>query len=181
MLNFISTPFTVAPSMEGYGVILDVVPIKGEITPDSFLWPVKSEFEQSKRQFGSITVVEREGKTYIGMHCVFQEAAPSTLMFLDNGIWYTDNDANRLRALNKCLFCATQIPRKGEVTMPLVLTKEYKPAIKKHMTDIEYFVKYIEKYIPSELDVTIFYQEPKRMKSNKLKIEKLIDNAINDI
>lgn len=180
MLNFISTPFTVAPPLEDYSVILDVVPIKGEITTDSFLWPVKNDFEQSKRILGNITLIE-QGKKYIGLHCAFQQAAPSSIQFLENNVWQHDTELHRLKALKDCLNKLKFISPEEKIAAPLLLTKDYKSAIRKHMIDIEYFVKYVESYIPDHINLTIFYQEPKRMKSNKLKIEKIIDNVTQTI
>lgn len=181
MLNYISTPYTVVPSLEDYGIIVEIIPVKELLQPDSLFWDYREEFNTAKKTLGGITVVERDGKVMVGMHAAFLNTAPSTIRYKEDEGWVGDSEFERIRAFKSCLEKVSELAKvfrgKNTIVSPLLLTKDYKAAIRKHMTNIEYFVKYIEKYMPEDLNWTIFYQEPKRIKSNKLKIEKIIDNV----
>jgi hypothetical protein len=185
MVNYISTPYTIVPPLEDYGIIIEIIPVKEILLPDSLFWEYREDFNTSKKVFGNITVLNRNGKLLIGMHAAFRSTAPSTIRFLEDDGWIGDSEYERIKAFKSCLEKVSQIvfSLRGEnkIISPLLLSKDYKTALRKHMSNIEYFVKYIEKYMPDNLNWTIFYQEPKRIKSNKIKIEKIIDNVTSGI
>ena len=185
MVNYISTPYTVIPPLEDYGIIIEIIPVKEILLPDSLFWEYRDEFNESKKVFGDITVVNRNGKIMIGLHAAFRSTAPSSIRFLEDEGWIGDSEYERIRAFKSCLEKVNELVfsfrEEKKIISPLLLSKDYKTVLRKHMANIEYFVKYIEKYIPDNLNWTIFYQEPKRIKSNKLKIEKIIDNVTQGI
>lgn len=186
MVNYISTPYTIVPPLEDYGIIVDVVPVKEMLPSDSIFWEHREDFNTAKKVFGDLTAIERDGKLLVGMHCAFLYTAPSTIKYLEDDGWIGDTEYERMRAFKSCLSKLKELVlrffrEKGKVISPLLLSKEFKTPIKKHMSNLEYFVKYIEEYIPTDIDWTIFYQEPKRLKSNKLKIDKLIDDVTQGI
>lgn len=187
MLNYISTPHTVIPLLEDYGIIIEIIPVKEFIQSDSLFWEFNEEFNTAKKTFGEVTVVENSnGQLLIGMHAAFRSTAPSTIRYKESDGWIGDSENERIIAFKSCLDRVVDLVKRSlrkevKIISPLLLTKDYKTVLQKHMNNLEYFVKYLEQYIPETLDWTIYYQEPKRIKSNKLKIEKIIDHVTQGI
>ena len=184
MIEYISTPYTVIPPLEDYSVIVEIIPVKEHIQPDSWFWEYREEFNTAKKKLGEFTIVKNsEGKWLVGLHAAFRNAAPSTIRYNEDKGWISDSEQERNKAFAESIIklgamIKDSLGGEARVVSLVLLSKEYKQVLKKHMSNVEYFVKYVEGLIDPSINWTVFHQEAKRIKSNKLKTKIINDDNV---
>lgn len=178
MIQYINTPNSVLPDLKDYNVIVDIVPVIDNMDNDCLFWEHRNKFKEIKKRIGSISAVKDEtnDKLYVSLHCAYRDTGGSTMLVKEGEDWKGDSFKDRINYFNNCILELKKIISSDDkIFSSLILTKDYKMPLKKHMTNISYFVTYIADNIPKDLDWTVHNQLPRRFKTNKLKIEKITD------
>lgn len=173
MINYVTTANSVAPDTEPYTVLIDVVPVKEVLPPESYLWAYREHFNVSKKRIGDITVLRENGKTIVGLHCAFLNNSGSTIRYKEDDGWKGDSVNDRKSYFKSCMEKLREVfqTERGEVRAfsPLLMTGYYKNTLKRHLSDLEYFITYIEPELLTEYDWTVHYKQVRRFKSNNIK------------
>ena len=179
MVKYYKTPYSVNPNIEDYDVIIDIVSITSPMSTESILSTCRDEINNSKRKVGDITVVKKQNKLWIALHCIYDDNGGSNILFKEDGIWKSDRTSDREKYFKECLNKLKEyVNSETKIFSNILFSKIHKPTAKKHLTDIVYFIENIDCQIPKDLDWTIHYQLPKRYKNNKLNKTKNKDHVL---
>lgn len=173
MIDYITTANSVIPNTDAYNVIIDVVPVKEGLPSDSYLWTYREEFKESKKKIGDITVIKKDGKNIIGLHSVFLNNAGSSVRYKEDEGWMGDSSKEREEYFKSCMkklnnFFQTK-REEIRIFIPLLMTGYYKDTQKRHLSNLEYFIKYVQPYLLEKYNWTVHYKQVRRFKSNNIK------------
>lgn len=172
MINYVNKPHSFDINSIEEDMLVTLMPLHGALTADNPLWNVRDQYDVRDVKTGDYRLYKCGSKYLWVIYITWFEEAPSTSLYENSRELVVDTQLNRIKKLKSSLkdlhqFCIDNNIK--SIASSTILCGIYKDTTKKHLKDVEYFIKYIEPVIlgSTTVDWTVYNRVTKVHRKDK--------------